>query len=83
MAEKRLPVLNILITSGLAAAIGAFGAGAAELIKERRAIEMQRCELAAQLLEDETPNAGLDEGRRRHDVELASHRFELCMEGGR
>ena len=83
MTEKpgrRLGWADLLITSGLAATVGALGSLATtELLRENQAAATKRCEIAAGVLQDETPSPYMDREMQKRTTAAAAGRFERCM----
>lgn len=82
MAEevgRKLNWANLLITSGLAASVAAIGSLASELVRERQSGGAKRCEIAAGILQDETPSPYVDREMQKRVVAAAAGRFERCM----
>ena len=82
MAEKpgrRLGWADLLITSGLAATVGALGSLATELLLENQAAATKRCEIAAGILQEETPSTYMDREMQKRIMAAAGGRFERCM----
>ena len=66
---------NLLIGSGMAAAVTAMGAYAVEIAREGH----DSCAVAGSVLQDDTLSPYLDDKARRRMVRFAAERFERCM----
>ena len=66
---------NLIIGSGLAAALAALASVAVEFARETH----DACAIAAEVLQDDTLSPYLDEPGRKRIVVAAATRFEKCM----
>lgn len=83
MAERHAPRREwgqLVITSGLAAAITGLLGYAGVYLTRADDLEAQRCALAAQLLQDETPSPYMTDGIRQQLMLTSAQRFKRCME---
>ncbi len=78
-AARKFGWANLLITSGLAATVGALGSLAAELLREGQSAATKRCEIAVALLQDEAPSPYMDKDMQKRITAAAVTRFERCM----
>jgi len=70
---------DLLLTSGLAATMGALGSLTTELLRENQAAGTKRCEIAATLLQDEAASPYMDREMQKRITAAAATRFERCM----
>ena len=82
MASARRPFYwaTLLIGSGLAAALAALGGFATQYSRDAHDADSKRCEIAASVLQDNTPSPFLGQADRDKVIAAAAWRFTRCME---
>jgi len=78
--SRRFDLATLLIGSGLAAALAALGGFATQYSRDAHDADSKRCEIAANVLQDDKPSPFLGEADRDKIIASAAWRFVHCME---
>ena len=70
---------KLVVTSGLAAMIAALAGIVGEFVREGRQSDVQQCQLAAGVLQDDTLQPYFDAAARQRVLAAAAARFQSCM----